>query len=55
MDKKSDRAVVHFETQRKSKTRWVKQAQLQGMGLREWIEETLNRSSEPLRDDRSDS
>ena len=30
-------SVIHFETRRDNKTRWVKQAQLEGPGLAAWI------------------
>lgn len=48
---KSDRAVIHFETARERKTRWVKQAQREGLGLKDWIEKTLNAASRPRRND----
>lgn len=35
-------SVVHFETQRVNKSRWVKQAQLEGANLAEWITSTLD-------------
>ena len=38
---KSSTAVIHFETQRDNKTRWVKQAQLEGFGLADWITKAL--------------
>jgi hypothetical protein len=40
---KSPTAVIHFETQRDNKTRWVRQAQAEKMKLAEWVEQTLNR------------
>ena len=46
--RKSDSAVIHFETRRDSKTRWVKQAQREGMELKAWVEKTLNGASRPL-------
>lgn len=39
---KSSKSVIHFETQRDNKTRWVKQAQLEDRGLADWITDTLN-------------
>jgi len=45
---KSERAVVHFETRRANKARWVKQAQRDGKPLAQWIEDTLNENSKPL-------
>jgi hypothetical protein len=48
---KSNRAVIHFDTARESKTRWVKQAQREGLGLKDWIEKTLNAASRQHRND----
>ncbi|MFA5495545.1 MAG: hypothetical protein WC247_12270 [Porticoccaceae bacterium] len=45
---KSASAVIHFETQRDNKTRWVKQAQREGKKLEDWITETLHEASTPL-------
>lgn len=45
---KADTAVIHFETQRANKTRWVKQAQREGMKLSDWITRTLNEASQPM-------
>ncbi len=39
---KSSTSVIHFETRRDNKTRWVKQAQLEGGNLVDWITDTLN-------------
>jgi len=39
---KSSTAVIHFETHRDNKTRWVKQAQLEGSNLVDWITGALN-------------
>lgn len=47
MTQKADTAVIHFETQRDNKTRWVKQAQREGMKLTDWITRTLNDASAP--------
>lgn len=41
MTQKADTAVIHFETRRENKTRWVKQAQLEGFGLADWITDAL--------------
>jgi hypothetical protein len=38
---KSSTSVIHFETSRDNKTRWVKQAQLEGSGLTDWITTAL--------------
>lgn len=38
---KSNTSAIHFETQRDNKTRWVKQAQLEGQCLTDWITDTL--------------
>jgi len=35
-------SVIHFETQRANKARWVKQAQLEGHGLADWITDALD-------------
>lgn len=45
---KSKTAVIHFETNRDNKTRWVKQAQRDGKKLTEWITDTLNAKSQPM-------
>lgn len=45
---KSKIAIIHFETRRENKTRWVKQAQSEGKKLTEWIADTLNANSQPL-------
>lgn len=39
---KKPTSVIQFETQRDNKTRWVKQAQREGMKLVDWITDTLN-------------
>lgn len=43
---KSPTAAIHFETRRANKTRWVKQAQREGMKLSDWITHTLNEASQ---------
>ena len=39
---KSSTSVIHFETRRDNKTRWVRQAQLEDSNLVDWITDTLN-------------
>ena len=38
---KSSESIIHFETRRDNKTRWIRQAQLEGQGLTDWITDTL--------------
>jgi len=45
---KSSTSVIQFETRRANKTRWVKQAQREGMKLSDWITHTLNEASRPM-------
>jgi len=35
-------SAIHFETQRANKARWVKQAQIEGHGLADWITDALD-------------
>lgn len=44
---KAPTSAIHFETQRESKTRWVRQAQSEGKKLNAWITENLNAALEP--------
>jgi len=44
---KAETAVIHFETRRANKTRWVKQAQREEKGLKQWIEDKLNDEQKP--------
>ncbi len=52
---KSPKAAIHFETQRDNKTRWVKQAQREGMKLNAWITKHLNAAlgTEPVSEGRT--
>jgi hypothetical protein len=45
---KAPTAIVHIEVPRESKTRWVAQAQKEGVGLAAWISQVLDNASEPL-------
>lgn len=52
---KANVSAIHFETQRESKTRWVKQAQREGMKLNAWITKHLNAAlgTEPVSEGRT--